>query len=162
MKQDSAQEKVAAEDVRTLHRLGYERRNSRGCLGAFSNFAISLSIICILAGGITSFHLGICSVGGAAIGLGWPLVALFSLCVAAAMGQIASAFPTAGGLYHWSAILGGRGWGWITAWFNLRAGLRDACSPPSVTSASFEFGLARSCFDDTDGLPASVRPSSWP
>ena len=35
------------------------------------------------------------------------------------MGQIASAYPTAGGLYHWSSILGGRGWGWATAWFNL-------------------------------------------
>ena len=34
-------------------------------------------------------------------------------------GQIASAFPTAGGLYHWASILGGRGWGWTTAWFNL-------------------------------------------
>ena len=35
------------------------------------------------------------------------------------MAQIASAYPTAGGLYHWSSILGGRGWGWATAWFNL-------------------------------------------
>ncbi|HSI15906.1 MAG TPA: amino acid permease, partial [Chthoniobacter sp.] len=26
---------------------------------------------------------------------------------------------TAGGLYHWSSILGGKGWGWATAWFNL-------------------------------------------
>src|SRR5262249_36764651 len=43
----------------------------------------------------------------------------FSLVVALAMAQIASAFPTAGGLYHWSAILGGRGWGWVTAWLNL-------------------------------------------
>ncbi|MBA4191343.1 MAG: amino acid permease [Planctomycetaceae bacterium] len=110
-----------SDDVRTLHKLGYAQELSR-VLGGFSNFAISLSIICILAGGITSFHVGYCSVGGAAIGLGWPLVCLFSLCVAATMGQIASAFPTAGGLYHWAAILGGRGWGWTTAWFNL-AGL---------------------------------------
>ena len=55
----------------------------------------------------------------AAIGLGWPLCCLMSLAVAATMAQIASAFPTAGGLYHWAAILGGRGWGWLTAWFNL-------------------------------------------
>ena len=41
------------------------------------------------------------------------------------MGQVASAFPTAGGLYHWASILGGRGWGWATAWFNL-AGLITA------------------------------------
>ena len=50
-------------------------RSWPGGWAAFSNFAISLSIICILAGGVTSFHLGLCSVGGASIGLGWPLVA---------------------------------------------------------------------------------------
>jgi amino acid transporter len=106
------------DDVRTLHRLGYAQELLRRMDG-FSNFAVSFSIICILAGGVTSFHVGLCSVGGAAIGLGWPLACLFSLAVAATMGQVASAFPTAGGLYHWASILGGRGWGWGTAWFNL-------------------------------------------
>lgn len=100
----------ADDDVRTLHRLGYAQELAR-CLGGFSNFAISLSIICVLAGGLTSFHVGFCSVGGAAIGIGWPAMCLVSLAVAATMGQVASAFPTAGGLYHWGAILGGRGWG---------------------------------------------------
>ena len=52
-----------------------------------------------------------------AFGIGWPLVCLFSLAVAATMGQVASAFPTAGGLYHWASILGGKGWGWATAWY---------------------------------------------
>ena len=65
-------------------------------MSAFSNYAISLSIICILAGGITSFHIGSASVGGAAIGLGWPLVCLFSLAVAATMGQVASGVPHRG------------------------------------------------------------------
>src|ERR1041385_1416671 len=103
MSPDPNDESLLADDVRTLHRLGYAQELKR-CLGAFSNFAISLSIICILAGGITSFHVGYCSVGGAAIGIGWPIVALFALIVAMAMGQIASAFPTAGGLYHWASI----------------------------------------------------------
>jgi amino acid transporter len=124
-----------SDDVRTLHKLGYAQELSR-VLGGFSNFAISLSIICILAGGITSFHVGFCSVGGAAIGIGWPLVCVFSLCVAATMGQIASAFPTAGGLYHWAAILGGRGWGWVTAWFNL-AGLVTVLAAINVGTYSF-------------------------
>src|SRR5258707_10759748 len=84
-----------ADDVKTLHGLGYAQELLRGMSG-FSNFAISLSIICILAGGITTFHLGLCAVGGAAIGLGWPLVCLFALAVAATMAQVASAFPTAG------------------------------------------------------------------
>src|SRR5215475_10227754 len=106
------------EDVKILHSMGYAQELSRR-MGGFSNFAISFSIICILAGGITSFQLGFSAAGGASIGIGWPLGCLFSLIVAATIGQIASAYPTAGGLYHWSSIMGGRGWGWSTAWFNL-------------------------------------------
>jgi amino acid transporter len=105
-------------------------------MGGFSNFAVSFSVICILAGGVTSFQFGFCAAGGAAIGLGWPLVCGFSLVVAATMAQVASAFPTAGGLYHWASILGGRGVGWATAWFNL-AGLVTVTA--AVNAGTFDF-----------------------
>ena len=108
-------------DEEHLRKLGYEQQLHRRMTG-FANYALSLSIICVLAGGITSFAQGFCAIGGAAVGIGWPLWTLLALAVAATMGQVASAFPTAGGLYHWASILGGRGWGWTTAWFNL-AGL---------------------------------------
>lgn len=136
--QTASDRQIAADDVQTLHRMGYTQELAR-CLNGFSNFAISLSIICILAGGLTSFSLGFCSVGGAAIGIGWPVMCLLSLAVAATMGQIASAFPTAGGLYHWSAILGGRGWGWGTAWFNL-AGLVTVLAAINVGTFRFAAG----------------------
>src|SRR6187200_2450612 len=123
-------------------------------MSGFSNFAISLSIICILAGGITSFHVGFCSVGGASIGIGWPLVGLFALAVAATMGQIASAFPTAGGLYHWAATLGGRGWGWATAWFNL-AGLVAVLAAINVGTFRFAAAALDPAFDPAD--PAGLR-----
>lgn len=125
-------------DIERLHALGYHQVLARR-LGGFSNFALSLSIICVLAGGVTSFHLGLCSVGGASIGLGWPLVSLLALAVAATMGQLASTFPTAGGLYHWAAILGGRGWGWTTAWFNL-AGLITVLAAINVGTYRFAIG----------------------
>jgi len=126
------------DDEKLLRQLGYEQELSRRMSG-FSNFAISLSIICILAGGITSFHVGLCSAGGASIGLGWPLVCLFSLCVAATMAQISSAFPTAGGLYHWGSILGGRALGWVTAWFNL-AGLITVLA--AINAGTYDFAIA--------------------
>src|SRR5947208_11945502 len=107
-----------SEDVKILHSMGYAQELLRRMSG-FSNFAISFSIICILAGGITSLQLGLSAVGGAAAGVVWPVGVAFCFLVALCMAQIASAFPTAGGLYHWSSILGGRGWGWATAWFNL-------------------------------------------
>lgn len=132
---EAREEQLISEDVRTLHNLGYAQELLRRMSG-FSNFAVSFSIICILSGGINSFHLGFSSVGGAAIGLGWPLSCVFSLLVALAMAQVASAFPTAGGLYHWAAILGGKGWGWITAWFNL-AGLVTVLAAINVGTCLF-------------------------
>jgi amino acid transporter len=126
------------DDEKLLRELGYHQELARRMSG-FSNFAISLSIICILAGGITSFHIGLCSAGGASIGLGWPLVCLFSLCVAVTMAQVASAFPTAGGLYHWGSILGGRACGWVTAWFNL-AGLITVLA--AINAGTCDFAAA--------------------
>src|SRR5262249_50294261 len=70
---------------------------------------------------------------------------LFSLCFAIAMGQVASAFPTAGGLYHWASILGGRGWGWLTAWFNL-AGLVTVMAAINVGAYLFTARGARPHF----------------
>ena len=105
-------------DAELLQKLGYKQELHRR-MGGFSNFAISFSIICILAGGITAFPQAIGAGGGLSVGLGWPVGAFFALVVAAGMAQIASSFPTAGGLYHWSSTLGGKGWGWATAWFNL-------------------------------------------
>ena len=125
-------------DAELLARFGYQQELPRR-LSGFSNYALSMSIICILAGGVTSFSQGLCSVGGAAIGIGWPLVCLFSLIVAATMGQIASAFPTAGGLYHWASLLGGRHWGWATAWFNL-TGLIAVLAAINVGLVRFALG----------------------
>jgi amino acid transporter len=98
--------------------MGYSQELSRR-MGGFQNFAISFSIICILAGGITAYSVAFGAAGGGSIGIGWIVGSVFALLVASAMGQIASAYPTAGGLYHWSSILGGKGWGWATAWINL-------------------------------------------
>ena len=114
----SNQTKVNEHDKQVLHKMGYAQELSRRMSG-FSNFAISFSIICILAGGITAFPFAFSATGGGGVGIGWLVGGIFALIVSFAMGQIASSFPTAGGLYHWSSILGGRAWGWVTAWFNL-------------------------------------------
>ena len=106
------------DDVQTLSALGYEQELSRH-MGGYSSLAVSLTITSALASGITALHLGLSAVGGGAIGIGWPLSCIFSLILAATMGQLASAYPTAGGAYHWATILGGRGWGWTTGWFSL-------------------------------------------
>lgn len=141
------------DDERLLRDLGYQQELSRRMSG-FSNFAISLSIICILAGGITSFHVGLCSAGGASIGIGWPLACLFSMTVALTMGQVASAFPTAGGLYHWGSILGGRACGWVTAWFNL-AGLVTVLA--AINAGAYDFAIAAFGLTPPEASAAMVK-----
>ena len=109
---------VREHDKQVLHKMGYAQELARRMSG-FSNFAISFSIICILAGGISSFYAAFNSTGGGGAFIGWLVGGFFSLMVAFSMGQIASAYPTAGGLYHWASILGGKFLGWMAAWFNL-------------------------------------------
>ena len=109
---------VHAEDVKILHNMGYAQELSRR-MSTFSNFAISFSIICILSGGINSLGQATAGAGGAAIGIGWPIGVMISGLFALALAQISSAYPTAGGLYHWGSILGNRFTGWLSAWLNL-------------------------------------------
>jgi amino acid transporter len=108
--------KTEADDE--LSKLGYAQELARA-MGGFSSFAVSFSIISILTGIVTTYGSALAGGGPAALGLGWPLVAVGTMFVALAMAELASAFPTAGALYHWSAILGGPGYGWFTAALNL-------------------------------------------
>jgi amino acid transporter len=111
-------DKSMEHDKKVLHKLGYAQELSRRMSG-FSNFAISFSIICILAGGISAFYAAFNSAGGGGAFIGWLVGGFFAFMVSLSMGQIASSYPTAGGLYHWGSILGGKFLGWLTAWFNL-------------------------------------------
>src|SRR6187455_119230 len=122
-----------SEDEQTLHRLGYAQELFRA-MGGFQNFAISFTIISILAGCLTSYAIAYGQGGPVAITWGWLIVGLMSTLVALSMAEIASAFPTAGGLYYWSSKLGSPGWGWFTGWFNLVGQI--------AVTASIGYGLA--------------------
>ncbi|MDH2442579.1 amino acid permease [Amnibacterium sp. CER49] len=108
-------------DAAGLAALGYKQELRRGMSG-FSNFAVSFSIISILAGCITSYNIALKSGGPSAIDLGWPLCGVFVLCVALAMAEVCSKYPTAGGLYFWAGRLAKRNkreWAWFVGWFNF-------------------------------------------
>jgi amino acid transporter len=113
-----SREELIQQDVHDLHRLGYAQELFRS-MGGFSNFAISFSIISILTGAVILYDYGLAWAGTAASLIGWPLVTLFVLCIAASMAEVASAYPTAGGLYYWASRMKGKAWGWWTAWLNL-------------------------------------------
>ncbi|WP_338865815.1 amino acid permease [Myxococcus stipitatus] len=121
------------EDAAQLERLGYAQQLLRG-MGGFSNFAVSFSIISILTGAVTLYGHGLRFGGPLVMGVGWPLVAVMTLAVAASLAQLASSFPTAGALYHWAAMLGGPRVGFFTAWLNTLGQF--------AITAGIDYGLA--------------------
>src|ERR1700754_4156011 len=124
---------TARSDEALLRRLGYSQVLDRD-MGGFSNFAISFTIISVLAGCLTSYYLAFNNGGPVAITWGWLFVGVFCVLVSMAMGEIASSMPTAGALYFWASKLGGPAWGWFTGWFNLVGSI--------AVTASIQYGSA--------------------
>ncbi len=114
----SASEQQASEDERHLADLGYKQELSRAWSG-FTNFAISFTIISVLAGCFTNFSFAWNAGGPPAIAIGWPILCGGALLVALSMAELTSAMPTAGGPYWWANRLGGPAWSWFTGWFNI-------------------------------------------
>jgi amino acid transporter len=106
------------DDEKHLAKLGYKQDLNRSW-SAFSNFAISFSIISILAGCFTTFGQGFNNGGPIAISWGWPIVSLFILIIGFTMSELVSAYPTSGGIYWWASKMGGPRAGFFTGWLNL-------------------------------------------
>jgi amino acid permease (GABA permease) len=109
------------DDVAKLHALGYAQELRRR-MGGFSNFAVSFTIISVLSGCLTAYGIAMANGGPVDMTWGWLLVGLMTLIVGLGMAEVCSAYPTAGGLYYWSAKLAkrnGAAWSWFTGWFNL-------------------------------------------
>jgi amino acid permease (GABA permease) len=123
-------------DEETLHALGYAQELRRRMSG-FSNFAVSFTIISILSGCLTLYGYGMNTGGPAIIVWGWPIVGGMTLLVGLAMAEVCSSYPTAGGLYYWSAKLArrnGPAWSWFTGWFNFLGQV--------AVTAGIDFGAA--------------------
>jgi len=124
------------DDERRLHEMGYAQELRRTMSG-FSNFAVSFTIISILSGCLTLYGFGLNTGGPAVIVWGWPFVGIMTLFVGLAMAEVCSSFPTAGGLYYWSAKLAasnGPAWSWFTGWFNFLGQV--------AVTAGIDFGAA--------------------
>ena len=148
-------DELVRQDVEDLKRLGYAQQLFRE-MGGFSNFAISFSIISILTGAVLLFGYGLKFAGPIINSVGWPIVSLFTLCVAASMAELASAYPTAGGLYFWAFRLGGRGWAWVTAWMNM-IGQVTITAGINIAAAIYLIGAATRILD----LPADFQVPVW-
>ena len=132
----SVNETAITSDEEELHRLGYAQELRRRMSG-FSNFAVSFTIISILSGCLTLYGYGMATGGPVLIVWGWPFVGIMTLFVGLSMAEVCSSYPTAGGLYYWSAKLArknGAAWSWFTGWFNFLGQV--------AVTAGIDFGAA--------------------
>jgi amino acid permease (GABA permease) len=135
---DAVQDRSLPQDAdeRRLHELGYAQELRRS-MSAFSNFAVSFTIISILSGCLTLYGYGMATGGPVVIVWGWLGVGVMTLFVGLAMAEVCSAYPTAGGLYFWAAQLAHRNraaWAWFTGWFNVLGEV--------AVTAGIDFGAA--------------------
>lgn len=144
-----AADAVINADEERLRQLGYKQELRRK-LSGFSNFAVSFSIISILAGCITSYGIAMANGGPLAITLGWLLVGGMVTLVALAMAEICSAYPTAGGLYWWAFALAKNNkatWAWFVGWCNflgeiaVTAAIDYGAATTTMAFLSLTFGI---------------------
>jgi amino acid transporter len=154
-------DEIIQQDMRDLHKLGYAQQLFRE-MGGFSNFAISFSIISILTGAMLLYGYGLKFAGPVINTIGWPVVSLFVLAIAASMAELASAYPTAGGLYYWAHRLGGTRWGWITAWLNM-VGQITITAGIDIAAAIYFVGLLTKVFGVAEDatIPVFGSLTAW-
>src|SRR3954462_15460746 len=136
---DGADGGTVDRDAQRLAELGYKQELNRGW-SRFANFAISFSIISVLAGCFTLYGQAWQFGGPIAISIGGPGIAIIIMAVAVSMSELTSAFPTAGGPYWWAHRLGGPGWSWFTGWFNV-VGLIGIVASVGYGAAGFMYAL---------------------
>lgn len=70
-----------------------------------------------------SLSLALPSGGSTSVVWGLVTAGICNLCLAASLAEFLSAYPTAGGQYHWVAVISWKSWvpllSWITGWINV-------------------------------------------
>ncbi|MEU3372633.1 amino acid permease [Streptomyces sp. NPDC006711] len=134
--------------------MGYPRKLTRR-FHAFDNFAISFTIINIISGIFSAFGFGMGAGGPRILVFGWIGVSVMVLFVGAAMGEIASAYPTSGALYFSAGKLAKRhrgAWSWYTGWLNF-VGQVGGTAATNYAAATFIQAFVSMQWPSYEGTP---------
>ncbi|KAL4746987.1 hypothetical protein BDW72DRAFT_206856 [Aspergillus terricola var. indicus] len=130
----SAKDQVQVDQVRLEAALGHKQELVRG-FGLFSLTSLGIIIANSWAatGGtiVTALYNG----GPMAVLYGLIVVSIFYAFISASLSELASAIPSAGGVYHWSSVVAGRygrAAGFFTGYLNACAWLLSAASMSSI------------------------------
>src|SRR6478735_10152488 len=105
-----------------LARLGYKAELPRN-LSMLSVLGLSFAIMAVPFGLSTTMYITLTNGQAVTVLWGWVLVSIISLSIAASLAEICAVYPTAGGVYYWSAMLSTRKYApvasWVTGWLTL-------------------------------------------
>lgn len=111
---------TAADDA--LAKMGYKSELPRS-LSMLSVLGLSFAIMAVPYGLSTTFYITLSNGQSVTILWGWVLLSFLSTAIAASLAEICSVYPTAGGVYYWSALLSDPNWApiasWVTGWLTL-------------------------------------------
>ncbi|KAK6402891.1 hypothetical protein LTR95_019015 [Oleoguttula sp. CCFEE 5521] len=102
-----------------LAKMGYSSSLPRN-LSMLSVLGMSFAIMAVPFGLSTTLYITLTDGQSVTILWGWVLISLISLSIAASLAEICAVYPTAGGVYYWSAMMSTREWAPIASWKDLR------------------------------------------
>lgn len=109
-------------DVDHLAALGVKQELKRN-FSMFSMLGLAFAILNSWTALSASLSLALPSGGSTSVLWGLITAGICNLCLAASLAEFLSAYPTAGGQYHWVAIISWKGsrriLSWITGWINV-------------------------------------------
>lgn len=139
-----------------LAHLGYKAELPRN-LSMLSILGLSFAIIAAPYGLSTTLYITLPNGQSVSVLWGWVLVSIISICIAASLAEICAVYPTAGGVYYWSALLCTRRWapmvsfvdGWLTLVGNW------------TVTVSINFGGAQLILSAINIYNPDYEPTPW-
>lgn len=111
-----------AGDEATLQRMGHAQELERN-FSTMSMLGLAFAILNTWTALSSSLNLALPSGGPTAVIWGLLVAGCCNLCLAASLAEFLSAYPTAGGQYHWAAIVCPKRWSrgvsYVTGWINV-------------------------------------------
>ena len=108
-------------DEQQLEALGHRGEMKRG-FSPLAMLGLAFAILNSWTALSASLSLALPSGGSTSVIWGLVTAGVCNLCLAASLAEFLSAYPTAGGQYHWVAVISWKRWvpllSWITGWIN--------------------------------------------
>jgi amino acid transporter len=127
----------AEEDAAALERLGHKQELKRN-FSMVSMLGLAFAILNTWTALAASISLALPSGGASSVIWGLIVAGICNMCLAASLAEFLSAYPTAGGQYHWAAIVSWKKWSrgisYCTGWINMAGWVALSATGPLLGS----------------------------